>query len=39
MPGSGTPGGDDLAKIIGERGDDLGLDNAVHPGPIRRDQV
>jgi hypothetical protein len=37
VPGSGALGGDDLAKIIGEGGDDLGLDDAVHPGPIRRD--
>ena len=36
MPSGGALGGDDLAKVVGERGDDPGLDDAVHPGPIRR---
>jgi hypothetical protein len=37
VPGSGAPGEDHLAKIIGECGDYPGLHDAVHPGPIRRD--
>ena len=38
VPGCGTLGTDDLAQIIRERGDNPGLDDAVHPGPIRRNR-
>jgi hypothetical protein len=38
VPGYGALGTDDLAQVIHERGDDPGLDDAVHPGPIRRNQ-
>ena len=36
VPGCRALSTDDLAQVIRERGDDLGLDNVVHPGPIRR---
>ena len=29
---------DDLAQVIRDRGDDPGLDDAVHSGPIRRNR-
>jgi hypothetical protein len=36
IPGSGTLGGDDLGEVIGEGVEDPGLDNVVHPIPVRR---
>ena len=36
MLGSGALGGDDLGKVVGERGDDPGLDDA--PSPVRGDR-
>jgi hypothetical protein len=38
MASSRALGGDDLAKVVGERGDDPGLDDAVHPSPVRRER-
>jgi hypothetical protein len=35
MVRGGAPGRDDLAEIVDERGDDPGLDNTVHPFPIK----
>jgi len=37
MPGSGALGEDDLGKVVDERGDDPGLDDAVHPSLVRGD--
>jgi hypothetical protein len=39
MACGGALGGDDLSKIVGERGNDPGLDDAVHPGPVWRGVV
>jgi hypothetical protein len=36
VPGSGALGGDDLGEVVGEGVEDPGLDNAVHPIPVRR---
>jgi len=38
MPGRVALGGDDLGKVVSERSDDLGLDDAVHPSPVRGDR-
>jgi len=38
VPGCGALGTDDLTQIVRECGDDLGLDDAVHPGPIWRNR-
>jgi hypothetical protein len=35
VPGSAALGGDDLGEVVGERADDLGLDDAIHPIPIQ----
>jgi hypothetical protein len=35
VPGSGALGGDDLGEVVGEGVEDPGLDNAVHPIPVR----
>jgi hypothetical protein len=34
--GSGALGGDDFGEVVGEGVENLGLDNAVHPIPVRR---
>jgi hypothetical protein len=36
VPGSGALGGDDFGEVVGEGIENLGLDNAVHPIPVRR---
>ena len=36
VPGCRALSRDDLVQVIRERGDDPKLDDAVHPGPIRR---
>jgi hypothetical protein len=35
VPGSGALGGDDFDEVIGEGVENPGLDNAVHPIPVR----
>jgi hypothetical protein len=35
VPGSAALGGDDLGEVVGERVEDPGLDDAIHPIPIR----
>jgi hypothetical protein len=35
VPGSGALGGNDLGEVVGEGVEDPGLDNAVHPIPVR----
>jgi hypothetical protein len=35
VPGSAALGGGDLGEVVGERTEDSGLDDAIHPIPIR----
>ena len=35
MAGGGALGGDDLCQVVSEGGDDSGLDDAIHPVPVR----
>jgi hypothetical protein len=36
VPGSGALGGDDFGEVVGEGVENPGLDNAVHPIPVRQ---